>query len=105
MKNMDKKKIERVKGLLDGVDAGIVATENGVAVFGRGIEILNLISNIANSVKKNLKKEDVKKAFDMGLNGVGIPVDKLDKKELDKMAEEIVKDLKKALDEMFSEEN
>lgn len=107
---VEKKDIERVKGLLNGVDSGIVATKNGVALFGNMGELLNLLSNIGHSFKESpAKKEDVMRALENGYSfkGVEIKLDgkKLDKKELDNIAREIVKDLKDALDEMFSEED
>ena len=105
---VEKKDIERVKGLLNGVDSGIVATKNGVALFGNMGELLNLLANIGHSFKESpAKKEDVMKALENGYThkGIEINISNLDKKELDKIAKEIVKDLKDALDEMFSEED
>lgn len=105
MKKVGKKELERINNLLNDVDAGIVATKKGVAVFGNSGEVLNLFSNIVNILKQSsIEKEDLKKAFEVGLNGIGISIDKLDKKELDKIAKEIVSELKNALEEVLGDD-
>lgn len=43
MKNIDKKDMEKVRGLLDGVDSGIVATKNGSIIWKYGRTIKSII--------------------------------------------------------------
>ena len=103
MKTLNKKDIDK---LLEGTDSVIIATTNGSGVVGNSFVVLNLLSNLVKNFKEcGCDESDIKRAVDCGLHHKGIPVDKLDKKELDKIAKEIVKDLKDALDEMFSEED
>lgn len=105
MKKVGKEELERINNLLNDVDTGIVATKKGVAVFGNGGEILNLFSNIVNILKQSpIEKEDLKKAFEVGLNGIGFSIDKLDRKELDKIAKEIASELKNALEEVLGDD-
>lgn len=106
MEKIEKKELERIKDLLNGVDSGIVATKNGVALFGNLGELLNLLSNIGHSFKQSpAEKEDVMKALELGYTCNGVDISKLDNKELDKIAKEIFKGLKDAVDKIFSEEN
>ena len=103
MKTLNKKDIDR---LLEGTNSVIIATTNGSGVVGSRFMTLNLLSNLIHNFKEcGVDEKDIRQAVDCGLHCKGIPVDKMDKKELDKIAKEIVTDLKKALDEMFSEED
>ena len=106
MKTLNRKEIEKVNKLLEGSNGVIIATTNGSGVIGNGLITLNLLANLVSNIKEcGMKESDIKNAVDCGLHHKDISVDKLDKKELDKIAKEIVKDLKSALDEMFSEED
>lgn len=103
MKTLNKKDIDR---LLEGTNSVIIATTNGSGVVGSRFMTLNLLSNLIHNFKEcGVEEEDIRHAVDCGLHCKGIPVDKMDKKELDKIAKEIVKDLRDALNEMFSEED
>ena len=103
MSKINRKDIDK---LLEGTNSVIIATTNGSGVVGDRFMVLNLLSNLVNNLKEcGCEESDIKRAVDCGLHHKGIPVDKLDKKELDKIAKEIIKDLKSALDEMFSEED
>lgn len=91
--------------LLEGSKGVLIATTNGSGIMGNTFTILNLLANLVHHMdKQGIEKEDIEKAVDRGLNGVGIPVgidlDGLDTEDMEKLAKEVVKSLKSMLEDI-----
>ena len=103
MSKLNKKDIDK---LLEGTNSVIIATTNGSGIVADGFMALNLLSNLIHNFKEcGIEERDIKRAVDLGIHGVGIQMDKMDKKAMNKMAKEFMKDLKDILSEVLDEED
>lgn len=98
MKKIENKAIDK---LIDGAECIIIASTNGTGLVGPKGMMLNLLANLAYNFKDcGFEEKELIRAVEAGFRNNKSK----DSKELDKETKEILKDIKKALEEAIGEE-
>lgn len=77
-------KEKNIKRLLKGANAHIIVTDKGIGIEGSGYQILPLFSMIVQTLKEDVSKKELERAFELGLKSA---------KELEEEALKVTKEI------------
>lgn len=97
---------EKINKLLDGANILIIGTDKGVAAIGNGFSLMSVFGLIIDKLREaGIPDNYLKIAFDVGMGvDTNKTKDKIINSEINKMAKEILNDIKKDIENILGDD-